>query len=259
MPVPLGRLVFNGSRFSIDLVAQPFWVAPSLPTVPWVAASPLPVAVEAIGPSWENLAYGGHLKASLDILQGLDLGLTAYRGRSYSPSSTIDYTGSSGPSILLSFDRLTLVGADLVLAPGAGLLLKTEWGYRTLRDSSLIKPEPGAASLQGVSGLEYSLGGVQFIGEFVLDWAKGSVVTGDSLDHSLVLIATTTAGSRLSLKLAGIYKSDRSGMIAPQLSYTLADGLQFDCGIFWFLGTSDSTYGAWADNSLGRASLTYSF
>jgi hypothetical protein len=263
MPMPMGRLVYNGSSFTVDLVAQPYWVAAVLPGEKWQPANPLsalPVTNNVPEFAWDDVAYGGHLKASLGLLQGLDLGLTFYRARLSTPRASVVLDGTYTPiGIDLDYDRFTLVGTDAVLAPGGGLLLKTEWGYTTLRDSSLLKPEAGAASLEGVSGFEYNIGGVQLIGEYVLDWAKGSATAADTIDHSLVLIGSTDLGSRANLKVAGIYKSDGSGTLAPQCSYTLADGLQLKGETFIFFGTSDSTYGAWKDNSFGRLSLKYSF
>jgi len=260
MPVPMGRLVYNGDFLTLDLVAQPYWISPRLPGAPW--AQPLQISTEfaAVDPSWDNVSYGGHLKASLGLLQGLDIGLTAYRGRDYRPTATVILDASYNPvSITLSYDRLTLLAADLVFAPGGGLLLKTEWGYRTLRDSSLLEPEAGAAKVQGVSGFEYRLGGVQLIGEHVLDWAKGGAAGGDSVKQSLVGIASLDLGSRTNLKVAAIYDLDGDGMVGPQASYTLADGLKLEGSAFLFFGASDTTYGAWKDNSLGRFSLKYSF
>jgi hypothetical protein len=262
-PVPLGRLVYNGDSFTVDLVAQPFWLAAGLPGERWEAASPLSaLTVTDNIPefTWDNVAYGGHLKASLDFLQGFDFGLTLYRGRLSTPRATVVMSASYLPTgIDLDYDRFTLVGADAVLAPGAGLLFKTEWGYTTLRDTSLIEPEAGAASLEGVSGIEYRLGGAQLIGEYVLDWAKESAAAGDSIDHNLVLIASADIGSRVNLKAAGICALDGGSMIAPQFTYALADGLQLKGEMFFFFGDSDSRYGAWKENSLGRMSLKYSF
>ncbi len=260
MPVPMGRIVYNGNGLTVDLVTQPYWVAPKLPAEPWAASSPLPTSFEAIGSTWENTAFGGHVKASFGLLQGLDLGLTAYRGRTYTPTSTLNFTGMMQTSVTLAYDRLTYVGVDIVLAPGAGVLLKTEWGYRTLRDSSLLEPEAGAASLQGVSGFEYNLAGVQLIGEYVLNLAKGAAAVGDSLTHTVVGIASVDIGSRLSLRAAGVHEfKGSSGMVAPQLSYTLADGLKLKGELFFFYGESDTTYGDWSGNSLGRVSLNYAF
>jgi len=261
-PVPLGRIVYNGDRLTVDLVAEPFWVAPTLPGSRWTPAYPVTPALDSVSLSWDNVSYGGHAKLSLDLLEGLDIGLTAYRGRSYTPTATLTFPNST-PTITLDYDRLTLLGADAVLVPGGGLLLKTDWGYRTLRDSSLLEPQAGAASLQGVSGFEYRIGQLQLIGEYVFDWAKGSAAAGDTFGHILVGIASMDLGSRTSLKVAAIHDIKASGgMVAPQMSYTLADGLQLNCEMFFFYGTTDGgsmLWNTWNDDSLGRVSLKYSF
>lgn len=261
--VPLGRIVYNGERLTVDLVAEPFWVAPTLPGSRWTPSSPLQATLDPVGISWDNVAYGGHAKLSLDLLEGLDIGITAYRGRSYTPTATLNYSGGYPTSITLDYDRLTLLGADAVFVPGGGFLLKTDWGYRTLRDSSILEPAAGAASLQGVSGFEYRIAQLQLIGEYVLDWAKGGAAAGDTIGHSLVGIATMDLGSRTSIKVAAIHDFKASGgMVAPQLSYTLADGLQLNCDLFFFYGATDGSYmlwNTWKDDSLGRVSLKYSF
>ncbi|MDA8409987.1 MAG: hypothetical protein M0001_06305 [Treponema sp.] len=262
-PVPLGRIVYNGDILTVDLVAEPYWVAPTLPGPRWTPASPLPATLDPISISWDNVSYGGHAKLSLDLLEGLDIGLTAYRGRSYTPTATVNFAGVYPSSISLDYDRLTLLGADAVFVPGGGFLLKTDWGYRTLRDSSIVAPEAGAASLQGVSGFEYRIGQLQLIGEYVLDWAKGTASAGDTVGHSLVGIASMDVGSRTSLKVAAIYDFKASGgMVAPQASYTLADGLQLNCDMFFFYGSTDGSsllWKTWNGDSLGRVSLKYSF
>ncbi len=263
IPVPLARLVYNGSSFSIDLVAQPFWVAAGLPAARWLPENPLsfitPTGPDAVGMTWANMGYGGRMQASLGVLQGLDLGITAYHGRSSTMTTTVTYVGPVPTAVTLSYDPFTLLALDATLAPGGSLILRTEWGYKTLRDTSLLEPVAAAASLQGVTGLEFRLGQVQLIGEYVLDWAKDPQGAGDTSDHSLVAIVSWEGGGRASLKAAGIYKFDGGGTIVPQFSYTLADGLKLELGLYCFFGASDSTYGAWKDNSLGKLSLSYSF
>jgi hypothetical protein len=260
IPVTLARLVYNGSVLSIDLVAQPFWVASVIPGSRWTVVPALPVTPPPpMGLTWANMAYGGRLQASLGLLQGLDLGLTAYHGRSPTTTATILFTGPIPTGLALTYDPFTLLAFDATLAPGGSLVLRTEWGYKTLRDSNPFEPEAAAASLQGVSGLEFRLGQVQVIAEHVLDWAKDPAGAGDTLEHSVVAILSWEGGGRASLKAAAIYKFDGGGTIVPQFSYTLADGLKLDCGLYFFFGATDSTYGAWKDNSLGKVSLSYSF
>lgn len=257
--VPLVRLAWTGGPVSLDLVAQPFWAASATPEAAWVPANPLglPSSVDtAPAADWDNVAFGGRLKTSLS---GLDLGLSAYRGRQSILSALVDYSGL--PTYSLEYARATALGADLVLAPGAGILLKTEWVYTTLRDSPILDPEPQSASLEGVCGLEYTIGSIQAIGEYVLDWAKGEAATGDTVRHCAVLILSGESGSRLSLKVAGVYDftGGGSGMVAPKLAYTLADGMVLSLDSFFFAGADTTRYGAWKDNALGRISLKYSF
>jgi hypothetical protein len=264
LPVPMARIVYNGDFITVDLVAQPYWIASILPAKDWQPANPLsalPVKNNVPAFTWNNAAYGGHVKASLGLLQGLDLGATFYRGRLPTPRASVDLDGTYTPiGMTLDYDRFTMFGADLVLSAVGGLLVKSEWAYTTLRDSNIVKPEADAATLQGVSGFEYRLGGVQLIGEYVLDWAKDPEGKGDTLAHGAVGIASTDIGSRLNLKVAVVheFKGD-SGMVTPQFSYTLADALKLECAAYLFYGDGDTKYGDWKDNSLGRVSLKQSF
>lgn len=272
IPVPLARAVFSAGAFSLDALAQPFWVAGELPGSPWVQAYPAGVPVTPHSPSfaWENVAYGAHAKASFELLDGLDLGATFYRGYRSTPRPVIHLDQSYQlVGVDLVYDRQTVLGADLVLAPGGGLLLKAEWVYTSLNDSSLLEPVADKAAVEGVSGLEYRLGPVQLIGEHVLDWARNS--GGDELRQSAVLILSSDLGTRLSAKLAAVYDFSGSGagMVTPQLSYTLADGLSLGAKAYVFfgdagasyraLGVTEPSYGSWKDNGLGRISLSYAF
>ena len=65
--------------------------------------------------------------------------------------------------------------------------------------------------------------------------------------------------ARSSFKITAIHDFDGGGTVAPQFSFTVADGLQAKCEIFFFYGESDTAYGGWKDNSLGKVSLKYSF
>ncbi len=138
-------------------------------------------------------------------------------------------------------------------------MLKAEGGYSLFNDASLLDPAAGEARAEGVAGLEYTLFGVKSIGEFVLDWEKGPAGSGDSWTKTLVLILNSEQGSRLSLKAFGGWNLDGSGMLSPQVAYTLADGLEASGKAFVFFGGDGTKYGAWRDNALFQASLTYSF
>jgi hypothetical protein len=174
IPSPMGRAVINGNSFSIDLVAQPYWTRGILPGSRWATPSQSMLASlaykgandEKPNLTWDNVGYGGHAKASFELLQGLDLGLTFYRGRSSSPTGVVlEYSGMYPSAYHYAFDHSTLFGSDLTLSPGGGLLLKTEWTYTTFADTDILEPEAGKASAEGVSGFEYTIGEAQLEGE----------------------------------------------------------------------------------------------
>jgi hypothetical protein len=267
-PVPIARAVLDSGSFSIDLVAQPYWTAGKMPDARWASADAAALAslphdssLDAVPDfSLENAAFGGRVEASLGLLQGIDLGATYYRGRSSSPTGMdFTYAGMYPASYYYIYGRSTFIGADLTIAPGGSLLLKTEWGYTTLDDANPLAPADGEASVQGVSGVEYTLGTAQLEAEYVLDWKKGA--PGGELGHGLVGILSWEIGSRASLKLAGAYdfSGSGSGMVSGLAEYKLADGLAVKGEAYAFFGGAATTYGAYRDNGLARASLKYSF
>jgi hypothetical protein len=268
MPSPLARVVLNGSFFSIDLVAQPYWVHGLLPESPWetpsqIALDPLTHEVASDKTpdfSWDNVGFGGHAKVSLELLQGLDIGLTYFRGVSSTPTGVVlSYTGPYPTGYYYTFDRSTLLGADLTLATGGDLLLKTEWGYTTLGDTDLFNPEAGKASAEGVSGFEYTIGTAQIEGEYVLDWTNGT--SEGTYQHRVFGIFTWNIDDRSEIKLAGSYDFTGSGgtMLSAEGSYTIADGLQLACDMYAFFGDTTTIYGAYSKDDLARVTLTYSF
>jgi hypothetical protein len=209
--------------------------------------------------SWDSVGYGGHVKASFELLQGLDLGATFYRGRSSSPTGlALTYSSGYPSGYYYVFDRSTLVGADLTLSPGAGLLLKSEWGYTTLDDTDILSPEDGKASVEGVSGFEYTIGTAQIEGEYVLDWTKGAA---EAFTHEAIGIFTWSIDDRTDVELAGDCEFSGKGgyMLSPQGSYTIADGLKAGFKAYFFFGDKATTYGSYSSNDLATLSLKYSF
>lgn len=265
---PMARAEVSVGPLSLDVVAQPFWVGSTLPGARWLPADESALASlahnssadETPAFSWENTGLGGHAKLSLDFLQGLDFGLTCHRG--YSPTPTgiaLAYSGYYPTGYHYVYDRSTYLGADLSLSPGAGFLLKTEWGYTNLDDNDVFAPVAGKTSLEGVGGVEYTVGTIQLEAEYVFDWAKGS--PDDTYRHRAVGILTWSVDDRADLKLAGIYDFSDSGsfVASAQGSYRLADGLSLTGAVYAFFGADDTSYGSYADNSQGRVGLKYSF
>jgi hypothetical protein len=274
-PVPLGRAVFNGRGFSVDMVVVPFWTGSDLPAARWQGGSPSPPAgividsltvIGATSPkaAWGNLQFGGRFQATLGWFQGFDLGLTYYRGLGATPTASVVMTPTGVPGhydevIALAYDRYSLAGLDAVLAIDGGLLLKAEGSYKVLGDGSWLNPEAGSASAEAVASCEYTLAQVTAVGEFVLDWSKGLPGYGDSCGKTLVAMVSASPGSRWSLKGLGILNLDGSGLASPQAIFTIADGLKAEMKAFAFFGASSTKYGIWRDNALAEISLKYSF
>jgi len=239
-PLPLVRTVLNGSFFSIDLVAQSYWVEGLLPQSPW--ETPSQVALDSMTHdasldqtpdlSWDNIGYGGHANVSLDLLQGIDIGLTYYRAKSSTPTGVVlSYTGPYPAVHSYLFDRSTLLGADLTLATGGNLLLKTDWAYTTLGDTDLLKPAAGKASAEGVSGFEYTTGSAQLEGEYVLDWTNST--SDGTYQHRVFGIFTWNIDDRSEIHLAASYDFTGSG--------------------------ATIIYGSYSSNDLARVTVKYSF
>lgn len=265
LPDFMGRLVFNAPGLSLDMVALPFWTASTLPASRWQTSMSLPAGITHTlvtnnpTPSWDNLQYGGRLKASWDALQGIDLGLVFYRGRSALPRLTTVFTSPTAALTTRTYDPYYLAGLDGVIAFDGGLLLKGEAAYKVLNDADWLDPSAGNAKAEAVGGYEYTIAGVKTTGEYVLDWTRGTGATGDTWAQSLVFIASATPDSRWSLKAVALYNFDGSALLSPQLSYIIADGLDLEARYFAFFGASDSVYGTWSGNSLGDLVLSCSF
>jgi hypothetical protein len=264
----MGRAVINGNSFSIDLVVQPYWVQGILPSSRWATPDQKLLASLAYNGAndekpdftWENVGYGGHAKASFELLQGLDLGLTFYRGRPSSPTGAVlEYTGVYPTGYHYAFDHSTLFGADLTFSVGGGLLLKSEWVYTTLADTDILKPAADKASAEGVSGFEYTIGTAQLEGEYVLGWSNRSADGG--FTHKVIGILNWTVNDRSTIKLAGSYDFSGNGgyLVSPQATYTIADGLQLACDMYFFFGDKATIYGSYSGNDLARVTLKYSF
>jgi hypothetical protein len=267
IPGFMGRAILNGSGYSIDLVVVPFWGGDVLPGPRWFAAG-LSIVNSPPAAAWDNVQFGGRFQASLDWLQGVDFGLTCYRGFTTLPANTFSFGGANAQTVTVVptavpgqftavYSRYTLVGMDGDAALGSGLLLRTELAYKAFNDTTFLDPDAGSAAVEWVAAGEYTLAGIRIVGEFVLDWTKA--IPDDSYAKTLVLIASGDVDSRLSLKALGGWNLDGSGFVSPQLTFTIADGLQADLEVYFFLGGGATTFGQFRDNNYADVSLRYAF
>ncbi|MGA2642146.1 MAG: DUF1302 family protein [Spirochaetia bacterium] len=275
IPEFMGRAILNSQGFSVDLVFVPFWNGDTLPGPRWFGSGfPLPPGVSLSivnsppAPTWDNVQFGGRFQASLDWLQGVDVGLTYYRGFNTLPANAFSFgsvnsqtvtllpTATPGQFIVV-YDRYNLVGVDGDVALGSGLLFRTELGYKTFNDTNLFSPDAGSAAAEWVAAGEYTFLGIKTIGEFVLDWIKGT--PDDTYLRTFVLIASTDLDSRSSLKALGGWNLDGSSFVSPQFSYSIADGLQAELKVYFFLGDTSTTFGQFNGNNYGEVSVKYAF
>ena len=275
IPEFMVRAILNGQGFSVDLVFVPFWNGDILPGPRWFGSGfPLPPGVSLSivnstpAPTWDNIQFGGRFQASLDWFQGVDVGLTYYRGFNALPANafsfgsvnpqTVTVTPTATPGQFTAvYDRYNLVGVDGDVALGSGLLLRTELGYKTYNDTDFLNPDPGSAAAEWVAACEYTVLGIKTIGEFVLDWMKAA--PEDTYSKTFVLIASTDLDSRSSLKAVGGWNLDGSGFASPQFSYTIADGLQANLAVYFFLGDTSTMFGQFNNNNYGEVSVKYTF
>lgn len=261
IPVTMGRLVYNGNQFTVDLVAQPFWAGSISPAARWQASSSggNPTTLNNTpAPSWDNFQYGGRFQMTQDWSQGFDAGVTYFHGVKTSPTGTVAF-GSGGPVLTLNYPQYSMAGLDADLALDGGLLLRVEGAYSVLNGTDWITPSAGNASAEGVAAAEYTVLGVKTISEFDSKWSKGSAGFSDAYTYTLFEVLSGDVDSRLSLQGIGALNLDGSGFLSPQATYTLADGLQVKLSFYGFFGASGTTYGAWDNNNLGEVSMKYSF
>ncbi len=275
------RTNIYGNGFSVDLVVVPFWNGDTLPGARWQGGSSPPPGVTIVSqtlvsetPSavWDNTQFGGRFQASLDWQQGVDFGLTYYRGFNTSPrnSFTLDGaieqttvltpTGAPGQftaSTTFHYERYNLVGIDADAALSNGLMFRTELAYKSFNDTNWFDPGAGLATAEWVGAAEYTLLGIKTIGEFVLDWTRES--SEDAWEKTIVLIASTDLDSRSSLKALGAWSLDGSSFLSPQFTYTIADGLQAELKVYVFLGGASTSFGQFNDNNYGEVTVKYSF
>lgn len=267
IPEFMGRAILNGSRFSVDLVFVPFWSGATLPGPRWFGSG-MSIVNNPPAATWDNVQFGARFQASFDWLQGVDVGLTCYRGFNSLPANSFSVGGADPQTATLvptstpgqfvaTYSRYILVGIDGDVALGSGLLFRTELAYKAFNDTSFFSPAAGSGAAEWVIAGEYTFLGIRTIGEFVLDWVK--TAPDDTYAKTLVVIASRDIDIRSSVKAVGGWNLDGSGFVSPQFGYTIADGLQAELKVYFFLGGASTAFGQFRDNNYGEVSVKYTF
>ncbi len=266
---------------ALELLYSPTFTPSTPPQGDWAQPQPaMPGVVEvnqtAPGASAENGVFGLRVSDSFDVLEGLDVGFTLLH--TYTPfpgPKRLDYLADkdtdanpqNGPfRLVLGYDRTTLVGGDFALAfsipdVAEGLVLRGEAAYRFTADAAGTDPYTQNPGLDGVLELEYRWPDgptTQLL--YQLSWQKADAPAPDTLTHRAALLAQYDADERTRLEGAWIQNiSDGSGMLAPRVRYTLADGVEAHAALAFFYGKDGSEFGAWRANTELDLGLDYSF
>ncbi len=284
VPVPAVHLGYypdpEGSLL-IEAFYSPTFTPSTPPQGDWAPPQTLPPGVIEVSKTRppaaaQNGVFGLRVSDSFEVLEGLDVGATLIR--TYSPfpgPKALDYLADkdndsdprNGPfRLVLGYDRETLFGADFALAfsipeVAEGLVLRGEAAYALLPDTAGTDPYRQNPRFDGVLELEYRWPDgptTQLL--YALAWEKKDAPQSDRLTHRLALLAQYDADERTHLEGAWVQNlSDGSGMLAPQVRYTLADGVEAKAALAFFYGKDGSEFGVWRDNSELDLGLDFSF
>jgi len=284
VPVPAVHLTYypdpEGS-LTVDLLYSPTFTPSTPPQGDWALPQPaIPGVIEVSQTQPDRVAqngvFGVRVTDSLDVLEGLDLGATLLRTHTpfpgpkqlvYLADKDTDANPQNGPfRLVLGYDRETVLGADFALAfsipdVAEGLVLRGEAAYRLTPDTAGTDPYTQNPSLDGVLELEYTWPDgptTQLL--YNLAWKKADAPAPDTLTHRVALLARYDVDERTHLEGAWVQNlSDGSGMLAPRVRYTLADGVEAKASLAFFYGKDGSEFGVWRANSELDLGLDFSF
>ncbi|WP_456413984.1 hypothetical protein [Oceanithermus profundus] len=263
-------------RYQLEAVWIPLFTPSTPPAGEWAPPQTLPpgvtqVRVEEPAAELASGTFGLRATASLDVLEGLDLGGQVVYGYFPFPSpqgvEPVDPAQPAGPfRLVMGYDRRTLVGADFALAfsiPGVaeGLVLRGEAAYALTADPDGADPNVQNPYAEGGLALEYAWsGGPTTVLAYDLRWAKADAPAADAWTQTLGLMARYEYDERLTLQGAWLHTiSDGSGLVRPALEYAFADGVTGRLSAAFFYGADATRFGVWRNNSELRTELEYSF
>jgi hypothetical protein len=213
----------------------------------------------------ENTQYGLRFSSNLDIFDGADFSISFYGGHRHTPTPTVRLlpTAKVGEFIaqpVLNYDWIHVLGLETNISLGE-VALRAETSYTFTQDPNGTNPEIGNHAFAFTAQAETRVSEIGLTGLFNLQWQKGEMGLADTFGINAALIASYALDNRTSLSAAWVQSlTDGSGVFAPNLSYTLADGLSFKTNAslnYGALGSSLNPSGAFGIQI--RFGLTLSF
>ncbi len=213
----------------------------------------------------ENTQYGLRFSSNLDIFDGADFSISFYGGYRHTPTPTVRLlpTAKAGEFIaqpVLNYDFIHVLGLETNISLNE-VAIRAETSYTFTQDPSGTNPEIGNHAFAFTAQAEARVSEIGLTGLLNFRWQKGEMGLADTFGINAALIASYGLDNRTSLSAVWVQSlTDGSGIFAPNLSYTLADGLSFKTNAslnYGALGSSLNPSGAFGIQI--RFGLTLSF
>ncbi len=240
--IPAIRAIWNFSDDTrLEGVLAPGFTPSVLPVFALPAPTP-PPGVTIVGQNpvldnrptarLENTQYGLRFSSNLNVFDGADFSLSFYGGFRHTPTPTIRLlpTAQAGEFIVqpvFNYDWIHVLGLETNISLGE-IAVRAETSYTFTQDPNGTNPEIGNHAFAFTAQAEARVAEIGLTGILNLRWQKGEMNQADLFCINAALIASYALDNRTSLSAAWVQSlTDGSGVFAPNLSYTLADGLSF--------------------------------
>ena len=245
IPVPAIRALWNLSNdLRLEGVIVPIFTPSALPAMTGAApAVPSPPGVTIIGQNppldnrpaarLENVQYGIRLGGNLALFDGGDFGLSFYGGPRHTPTIAVRLipsaqAGQFTAQPVLNYDWIHVLGVEANLSLG-DVAVRAEAAYTFTQDPSGANLEIGNPSLAMTAQGEFRVSGINLTGLVNAQWRKGESGAGDAYNLNAGLIASTELDNRTNFSIVWVQSlTDGSGLVAPNFTYTLADGFKLE-------------------------------
>lgn len=246
IPVPAFRAVWNlPADARLEAILVPGFTPSILPAAA-PALTNLPPGVSIVGQDpavdnrpaarLENLQYGLRYTGGLEVFDGGDFSLSFYGGLRHTPTATIHLIPTATPDQfrlqpIFNYDWIQVLGADTNLTIG-GFAVRAEAAYTFTQDMDGTNPAIGNPSLEATAQTEVSLNQINYTAILNARWQKAELGQSDRFGLNAALTASHELDNRTVLSGAWVQSlTDGSGVIAPRVEYTLADGLKAEAGL----------------------------
>ncbi len=291
--VPMVKATFYPDaegRYQVEAVLVPTFTPPILPGPEWTPPQPpppLPPAVVGVtapetllpDPNLENVQFGVRATGNFEVLDGLDASVVLYRGFRHAPTNKKpdyiyladqdpDGNPANGPFLLqpkLGYDRIHLIGLDfsagLSFLEVEGVVVRGEAAYAFTEDPEGTDPYVANPFAQAVLGAEYTWeNGLYTELQLIEDYQKGDLGGEDAWTTRLMLTSRYEFDERWRAEGVWLHNlKDGSGLVAPRVRYTFADGVTGTATLLTLYGAEGTELGQFRDNTQLRFDLEYAF